>query len=203
MVVDRAEAQVTRRGLDGSRRGADFPTARDRRPSAGVAVLHRLLGRARLFADRRSDLAGADGPLANDRLRPPWTSRVVIVTPRDWAPTPAGATRPVMSSAVADVPTTRRLNRIDLSSSALDTQSRPDRERTPLTVGHAGPFRCPVAPNSVSAPAETGQGCPANLTPARRRSPFAEPSRDAYRPEAAELAFERTVAFLREELGAA
>jgi carboxymethylenebutenolidase len=31
---------------------------------------------------------------------------------------------------------------------------------------------------------------------------FAEPSRDAYRPEAADLAFERTVAFLREELGA-
>jgi carboxymethylenebutenolidase len=29
---------------------------------------------------------------------------------------------------------------------------------------------------------------------------FAEPSRDAYRPEAAELAFERTVAFLRERL---
>jgi carboxymethylenebutenolidase len=31
---------------------------------------------------------------------------------------------------------------------------------------------------------------------------FAEPSRDAYRPDAAELAFDRTVAFLREELGA-
>jgi carboxymethylenebutenolidase len=30
---------------------------------------------------------------------------------------------------------------------------------------------------------------------------FAEPSRDAYRPEAAELAFERTVAFLRSTLG--
>jgi carboxymethylenebutenolidase len=30
---------------------------------------------------------------------------------------------------------------------------------------------------------------------------FAEPSRDAYRPEAAELAFERTLAFLREQLG--
>lgn len=30
---------------------------------------------------------------------------------------------------------------------------------------------------------------------------FAEPSRDAYRSQAAELAFERTVAFLREELG--
>jgi len=30
---------------------------------------------------------------------------------------------------------------------------------------------------------------------------FAEPSRDAYRPEAAELAFERTVAFLRSHLG--
>jgi carboxymethylenebutenolidase len=30
---------------------------------------------------------------------------------------------------------------------------------------------------------------------------FAEPSRDAYRPEAAELAFERTVAFLRKQLG--
>jgi carboxymethylenebutenolidase len=30
---------------------------------------------------------------------------------------------------------------------------------------------------------------------------FAEPSRDAYRPEAAELAFERTVAFLRAQLG--
>jgi len=29
---------------------------------------------------------------------------------------------------------------------------------------------------------------------------FAEPSRDAYRPEAAELAFERTVAFLRNQL---
>ena len=29
---------------------------------------------------------------------------------------------------------------------------------------------------------------------------FAEPSRDAYRPEAAELAFERTVAFLKEHL---
>jgi carboxymethylenebutenolidase len=29
---------------------------------------------------------------------------------------------------------------------------------------------------------------------------FAEPSRDAYRPEAAELAFERTVAFLEQEL---
>lgn len=29
---------------------------------------------------------------------------------------------------------------------------------------------------------------------------FAEPSRDAYRPEAADLAFERTVAFLRERL---
>jgi carboxymethylenebutenolidase len=29
---------------------------------------------------------------------------------------------------------------------------------------------------------------------------FAEPSRDAYRPEAAELAFERTLAFLRERL---
>ena len=29
---------------------------------------------------------------------------------------------------------------------------------------------------------------------------FAEPSRDAYRPEAADLAFERTVAFLREHL---
>jgi carboxymethylenebutenolidase len=31
---------------------------------------------------------------------------------------------------------------------------------------------------------------------------FAEPSRDAYRAEAADLAFERTVAFLRERLGA-
>ena len=31
---------------------------------------------------------------------------------------------------------------------------------------------------------------------------FAEPSRDAYRPEAADLAFERTVDFLREQLGA-
>lgn len=31
---------------------------------------------------------------------------------------------------------------------------------------------------------------------------FAEPSRDAYRPEAADLAFDRTVAFLRERLGA-
>lgn len=31
---------------------------------------------------------------------------------------------------------------------------------------------------------------------------FAEPSRDAYRPEAAELAFERTVGFLRRHLGA-
>ena len=31
---------------------------------------------------------------------------------------------------------------------------------------------------------------------------FAEPSRDAYRPEAADLAFERTVAFLRARLGA-
>jgi carboxymethylenebutenolidase len=30
---------------------------------------------------------------------------------------------------------------------------------------------------------------------------FAEPSRDAYRPEAADLAFERTVAFLRKHLG--
>jgi len=30
---------------------------------------------------------------------------------------------------------------------------------------------------------------------------FAEPSRDAYRPDAAELAFERTVAFLTEQLG--
>jgi carboxymethylenebutenolidase len=30
---------------------------------------------------------------------------------------------------------------------------------------------------------------------------FAEPSRDAYRPDAAELAFERTVAFLRAQLG--
>jgi carboxymethylenebutenolidase len=30
---------------------------------------------------------------------------------------------------------------------------------------------------------------------------FAEPSRDAYRPEAAGLAFERTVAFLRKQLG--
>jgi carboxymethylenebutenolidase len=30
---------------------------------------------------------------------------------------------------------------------------------------------------------------------------FAEPSRDAYRPEAAELAFERTVAFLRDTIG--
>lgn len=30
---------------------------------------------------------------------------------------------------------------------------------------------------------------------------FAEPSRDAYRPEAAELAFERTVAFLRAHVG--
>jgi carboxymethylenebutenolidase len=30
---------------------------------------------------------------------------------------------------------------------------------------------------------------------------FAEPSRDAYRPEAAELAFERTVDFLRRQLG--
>lgn len=30
---------------------------------------------------------------------------------------------------------------------------------------------------------------------------FAEPSRDAYRPEAANLAFERTVAFLRKHLG--
>jgi carboxymethylenebutenolidase len=32
---------------------------------------------------------------------------------------------------------------------------------------------------------------------------FAEPSKDAYRPEAAELAFERTVAFLQEQLGRA
>ena len=31
---------------------------------------------------------------------------------------------------------------------------------------------------------------------------FAESSRDAYRPEAADLAFERTVAFLRARLGA-
>ena len=31
---------------------------------------------------------------------------------------------------------------------------------------------------------------------------FAEPSRDAWRPEAADLAFERTVAFLRRQLGA-
>jgi carboxymethylenebutenolidase len=31
---------------------------------------------------------------------------------------------------------------------------------------------------------------------------FAEPSRDAYRPEAADLAFERTVAFLRKQFGA-
>jgi dienelactone hydrolase len=30
---------------------------------------------------------------------------------------------------------------------------------------------------------------------------FAEPSRDAYRPEAAELAFERTVEFLERQLG--
>jgi carboxymethylenebutenolidase len=30
---------------------------------------------------------------------------------------------------------------------------------------------------------------------------FAEPSRDAYRPEAADLAFERTVDFLRKQLG--
>jgi carboxymethylenebutenolidase len=30
---------------------------------------------------------------------------------------------------------------------------------------------------------------------------FAEPSRDAYRPDAADLAFERTVEFLRERLG--
>lgn len=30
---------------------------------------------------------------------------------------------------------------------------------------------------------------------------FAEPSRDAYRPEAADLAFDRTIAFLREHLG--
>ena len=30
---------------------------------------------------------------------------------------------------------------------------------------------------------------------------FAEPSRDAYRPDAAQLAFERTVAFLRSRLG--
>lgn len=30
---------------------------------------------------------------------------------------------------------------------------------------------------------------------------FAEPSRDAYRPEAADLAFDRTVTFLREQLG--
>jgi carboxymethylenebutenolidase len=30
---------------------------------------------------------------------------------------------------------------------------------------------------------------------------FAEPSRDAYRPDAADLAFERTVAFLREHVG--
>ena len=30
---------------------------------------------------------------------------------------------------------------------------------------------------------------------------FAEPSRDAYRPDAAELAFERTIAFLRDRLG--
>ena len=30
---------------------------------------------------------------------------------------------------------------------------------------------------------------------------FAEPSRDAYRPEAADLAFARTIAFLRESLG--
>jgi carboxymethylenebutenolidase len=29
---------------------------------------------------------------------------------------------------------------------------------------------------------------------------FAEPSRDAYRADAAELAFERTVAFLRKQL---
>jgi carboxymethylenebutenolidase len=32
---------------------------------------------------------------------------------------------------------------------------------------------------------------------------FAEPSRDAYRPEAADLAFERTAAFLKEHLGPA
>jgi carboxymethylenebutenolidase len=32
---------------------------------------------------------------------------------------------------------------------------------------------------------------------------FAEPSRDAYRPEAADLAFERTVAFLRDTLDVA
>jgi carboxymethylenebutenolidase len=32
---------------------------------------------------------------------------------------------------------------------------------------------------------------------------FAEPSRDAYRPDAAELAFERTVGFLREHLAEA
>jgi carboxymethylenebutenolidase len=31
---------------------------------------------------------------------------------------------------------------------------------------------------------------------------FAEPSRDAYKPEAAELAFERTIVFLRDQLGA-
>ncbi|MFI5254461.1 MAG: dienelactone hydrolase family protein [Candidatus Limnocylindrales bacterium] len=31
---------------------------------------------------------------------------------------------------------------------------------------------------------------------------FAEPSRDAYQPQAAELAFERTVTFLRQQLGA-
>ena len=30
---------------------------------------------------------------------------------------------------------------------------------------------------------------------------FAEPSRDAYRPAAAELAFERTIAFLEDRLG--
>ena len=30
---------------------------------------------------------------------------------------------------------------------------------------------------------------------------FAEPSRDAYRPAAADLAFERTVTFLRQRLG--
>jgi carboxymethylenebutenolidase len=32
---------------------------------------------------------------------------------------------------------------------------------------------------------------------------FAEPSRDAYRPKAAELAWERTIAFLRDTLGVA
>ena len=31
--------------------------------------------------------------------------------------------------------------------------------------------------------------------------PGAEPSRDAYRPEAADVAFERTVEFLRRQLG--